>query len=130
MEQVLEEPRKRITARVSDSVRDTLEQAADFFNAHGQRIRHGATVADIFPEYIAHLEIFRFQSCAECFVFPGNTGHDEVKMSKNKIDEPGTIKSFLRISATIMVRCTNILFGKSDQFASVNAGNGTYQFVN
>ena len=34
----------------------TLEQAADFFNAHGQRIRHGATVADIFPEYIAHLE--------------------------------------------------------------------------
>ena len=34
----------------------TLRQAVDFFNTHGQRIRHGATVKDIFPEYIAHLE--------------------------------------------------------------------------
>ena len=34
----------------------TLQQAVDFFNTHGQRIRHGATVKDIFPEYIAHLE--------------------------------------------------------------------------
>ena len=33
MEQVLEEPRKRITARVSDSVRDTLEQAAELLGA-------------------------------------------------------------------------------------------------
>ena len=33
MEQVLEEPRKRITARVSDRVRDTLEQAAELLGA-------------------------------------------------------------------------------------------------
>ena len=33
MEHVLEEPRKRITARVSDSVRDTLEQAAELWGA-------------------------------------------------------------------------------------------------
>lgn len=33
MEQVFEEPRKRITARVSDSVRDTLEQAAELLGA-------------------------------------------------------------------------------------------------
>ena len=33
VEQVLEEPRKRITARVSDSVRDTLEQAAELLGA-------------------------------------------------------------------------------------------------
>ena len=33
MEHVLEEPRKRITARVSDSVRDTLEQAAAILGA-------------------------------------------------------------------------------------------------
>ena len=33
MEQVLEEPRKRITARVSDGVRDTLEQAAELLGA-------------------------------------------------------------------------------------------------
>ncbi len=33
MEQVLEEPRKRITARVSDNVRVTLEQAAELLGA-------------------------------------------------------------------------------------------------
>jgi len=33
MEQVLDEPRKRITARVSDNVRDTLEQAAELLGA-------------------------------------------------------------------------------------------------
>ena len=33
MEQVLDEPRKRITARVSDGVRDTLEQAAELLGA-------------------------------------------------------------------------------------------------
>ncbi len=33
MAQVLEEPRKRITARVSDGVRDTLEQAAELLGA-------------------------------------------------------------------------------------------------
>ena len=33
MEQVLKEQRKRITARVSDSVRDTLEQAAELLGA-------------------------------------------------------------------------------------------------
>ncbi len=33
MERVLEEPRKRITARVSDSVRDTLEQAAELLGS-------------------------------------------------------------------------------------------------
>jgi uncharacterized protein (DUF1778 family) len=33
MEQVLAEPRKRITARVSDNVRDTLEQAAELLGA-------------------------------------------------------------------------------------------------
>ena len=33
MEHVMEEPRKRITARVSDSVRDTLEQAAELLGA-------------------------------------------------------------------------------------------------
>ena len=33
MEQVLAEPRKRITARVSDRVRDTLEQAAELLGA-------------------------------------------------------------------------------------------------
>ena len=33
MEHVLEEPRKRITARVSDDVRDVLEQAAELVGA-------------------------------------------------------------------------------------------------
>jgi len=33
MATVLAEPRKRITARVSDSVRDTLEQAAELLGA-------------------------------------------------------------------------------------------------
>ena len=33
MERVIEEPRKRITARVSDTVRDTLEQAAELLGA-------------------------------------------------------------------------------------------------
>jgi uncharacterized protein (DUF1778 family) len=33
MEQVIEEHRKRITARVSDSVRNTLEQAAELLGA-------------------------------------------------------------------------------------------------
>jgi uncharacterized protein (DUF1778 family) len=33
MEQVMEEPRKRITARVSGSVRDTLEQAAELLGS-------------------------------------------------------------------------------------------------
>jgi uncharacterized protein (DUF1778 family) len=33
MEHVLAEPRKRITARVSDGVRDTLEQAAELLGA-------------------------------------------------------------------------------------------------
>jgi uncharacterized protein (DUF1778 family) len=33
MEQVFDEPRKRITARVSDSVRETLEQAAELLGA-------------------------------------------------------------------------------------------------
>ena len=33
MEHILDEPRKRITARVSDSVRDTLEQAAELLGA-------------------------------------------------------------------------------------------------
>jgi uncharacterized protein (DUF1778 family) len=33
MEHTLEEPRKRITARVSDNVRDTLEQAAELLGA-------------------------------------------------------------------------------------------------
>ena len=34
----------------------TVEQAVDFCNAHGQRISHGATVADSCVEYLAHLE--------------------------------------------------------------------------
>jgi uncharacterized protein (DUF1778 family) len=33
MAHVIKEPRKRITARVSDSVRDTLEQAAELLGA-------------------------------------------------------------------------------------------------
>jgi uncharacterized protein (DUF1778 family) len=33
MEHVMEEPRKRITARVSNRVRDTLEQAAELLGA-------------------------------------------------------------------------------------------------
>jgi uncharacterized protein (DUF1778 family) len=33
MEQILMEPRKRITARVRDDVRDTLEQAAELLGA-------------------------------------------------------------------------------------------------
>ena len=33
MEHVLDEPRKRITARVSGSVRDTLEQAAELLGS-------------------------------------------------------------------------------------------------
>jgi uncharacterized protein (DUF1778 family) len=33
MQPVLDEPRKRITARVSDSVRETLEQAAELLGA-------------------------------------------------------------------------------------------------
>lgn len=33
MEQIIGEPRKRITARVSDRVRDTLEQAAELLGA-------------------------------------------------------------------------------------------------
>ena len=34
----------------------TLEQAVDFCNAHGQRLRQGATVETIYLEYLAHLE--------------------------------------------------------------------------
>ena len=34
MEHVIDEPRKRITARVSDSVRNTLEQAAELLGAN------------------------------------------------------------------------------------------------
>jgi uncharacterized protein (DUF1778 family) len=33
MEHVMEEPRKRITARVSDTVRETLEQAAELLGS-------------------------------------------------------------------------------------------------
>ena len=33
MERVFDEPRKRITARVSDNVRDTLEQAAELLGS-------------------------------------------------------------------------------------------------
>lgn len=33
MEQVLEEPRKRITARISNRMRDTLEQAAELLGS-------------------------------------------------------------------------------------------------
>jgi len=33
MEHVIDEPRKRITARVSNTVRDTLEQAAELLGA-------------------------------------------------------------------------------------------------
>ena len=33
MEQILDKPRKRITARVSDDVRNTLEQAAELLGA-------------------------------------------------------------------------------------------------
>ncbi len=33
MEHIVEEPRKRITARISDSMRDTLEQAAELLGS-------------------------------------------------------------------------------------------------
>jgi hypothetical protein len=33
----------------------TLEQAVDFFNDHGQRVRHGATNTEIYKEYLEHL---------------------------------------------------------------------------
>lgn len=33
----------------------TLEQSVDFFNDHGQRVRHGATNKEIYEEYLAHL---------------------------------------------------------------------------
>lgn len=33
----------------------TLEQAADFFNNHGQRMKHGVTNTAIFEEYLVHL---------------------------------------------------------------------------
>ena len=31
----------------------TLEEAVDFFNAHGQRVRHGATIESVYAEYLA-----------------------------------------------------------------------------
>lgn len=34
----------------------TLEEAVDFKNDHGQRIRHGVTTQEIFGEYVKHLE--------------------------------------------------------------------------
>ncbi len=49
MKEVFDEPRKRITARVSDSVRDTLEQAAELL---------GATVNQ-FVEQTAYVEAQR-----------------------------------------------------------------------
>jgi integrase len=33
----------------------TLEEAVDFFNAHGQRVRHGAAIESVYAEYLAHL---------------------------------------------------------------------------
>lgn len=32
-----------------------LEEAVDFFNAHGQRVRHGAAMAGVYEEYLQHL---------------------------------------------------------------------------
>ena len=34
----------------------TLEQAVDFMNDHGQRVRHGVTSLEIYEEYLVHLE--------------------------------------------------------------------------
>jgi integrase len=33
----------------------TLEEAVDFFNSHGQRVRHGATMESVYAEYLQHL---------------------------------------------------------------------------
>ena len=33
----------------------TLEEAVDFFNSHGQRVRHGATIESVYAEYLQHL---------------------------------------------------------------------------
>ena len=33
----------------------TLEEAVDFFNAHGQRVRHGAAIESVYAEYLEHL---------------------------------------------------------------------------
>ncbi|HEY5345012.1 MAG TPA: hypothetical protein VIK62_01560 [Verrucomicrobiae bacterium] len=32
-----------------------LEEAVDFFNAHGQRVRHGAAIESVYEEYLQHL---------------------------------------------------------------------------
>lgn len=34
----------------------TLEQAVNFYNDHGQRVKHGVTNAGIYQEYLSHLE--------------------------------------------------------------------------
>jgi integrase len=33
----------------------TLEEAVDFFNSHGQRVRHGAAIESVYEEYLQHL---------------------------------------------------------------------------
>jgi hypothetical protein len=33
----------------------TLEEAVDFFNSHGQRVRHGAAIERVYEEYLQHL---------------------------------------------------------------------------
>ena len=33
----------------------TLEEAVDFFNSHGQRVRHGAAIESVYDEYLEHL---------------------------------------------------------------------------
>ena len=33
----------------------SLEEAVDFYNAHGQRVRHGATIESVYVEYLEHL---------------------------------------------------------------------------
>lgn len=34
---------------------DTLDEAVSFFLAHGQRVRHGATIESVYAEYLEHL---------------------------------------------------------------------------
>src|SRR5207249_2189499 len=34
----------------------TLEEAVDFHNTFGQRVRHGATTNEVYQEYLQHLE--------------------------------------------------------------------------
>jgi len=95
-------------------------------NAHMANM--GLVPEPIKDQDISHLKVFRFQCRTECFELPRTAGKGYIKMFKYKIDQPGTIKTFLRIFTCPPVRCVEVLFGEGDQFGSVNATDGIQQF--